>query len=271
MPASHSTTYRSFDAQKIVETTASLERRIAERFGDAGLRKIAAELNQVAREAVVRAEAIRKPIVWLRVGIWTLVIVIVGFLALIVARLRGPQAADLAIGEFLQDVEAGLGSTVFLSAGLLSLITIESRIKRNRALKAIHELRAMAHIIDMHQLTKDPERITRSGPSTASSPKRSMTPFELGRYLDYCSELLSLASKIGAVYVQDFPDPAALAAADQLATLTNDLSRTIWQKIMILDIATGPESQTASSPAESSTTVDADTPREGGSEPKLGG
>src|SRR5258708_24597219 len=34
-----------------------------------------------------------------------------------------------------------------------------SRIKRARALKAMHELRSLAHIIDMHQLTKDHESL----------------------------------------------------------------------------------------------------------------
>ena len=55
------------------------------------------------------------------------------------------------------------------------------------------------------------------------------------RYLDYCSELLSLISKIGAIYVQEFPDTVALQAVDQLASLSNDLSRGILQKIMIVE------------------------------------
>ena len=31
-----------------------------------------------------------------------------------------------------------------------------------------------------------------------SSPKRLLSPFELTRYLDYCSEMLSLAAKVAA-------------------------------------------------------------------------
>ena len=62
-----------------------------------------------------------------------------------------------------------------------------------------------------------------------------MTPFELGRYLDYCSELLSLISKTAAIYVQEFPDSVALQAVDEITSLTNGLSRSIWQKIMLLD------------------------------------
>ena len=66
-----------------------------------------------------------------------------------------------------------------------------------------------------------------------------MTTFELGRYLDYCTELLSIIGKVAAIYVQEFPDPAAVEAADELTRLTTDLTRNIWQKIMILDRTPG--------------------------------
>ena len=46
---------------------------------------------------------------------------------------------------------------------------------------------------------------------------------------------MKLAEYGCAIYVQEFPDADAVDAADQLAALTNGLSRTIWQKIMILD------------------------------------
>jgi hypothetical protein len=87
----------------------------------------------------------------------------------------------------------------------------------------------------MHQLDKDPVYVHSPGPTTASSPKRTMTAFELSRYLDYCSEMLSLLGKIAALYGRDLRDPAALAAVDQVETLTTGLSRKIWQKVMLLD------------------------------------
>src|SRR5205814_9022060 len=101
--------------------------------------------------------------------------------------------------------------------------------------EALHELRAMAHIIDMHQLTKDPESYFAEGPKTASSPRRAMTPFELNRYLDYCSEALALISKIAALYVQEFPDAVVLDAVDDMEDLTAGFSRKIWQKLTILE------------------------------------
>jgi hypothetical protein len=95
----------------------------------------------------------------------------------------------------------------------------------------------------MHQLTKDPERIVARVPEqdTASSPQHAMTRFELGRYLDYCTELLSLISKIAALYVQRFDDEVTLGAVNEVESLTSGLSKKIWQKIMILDSATAGE------------------------------
>ena len=124
-----------------------------------------------------------------------------------------------------------------IGAAILFLVALEARIKRKRCLAAIHELRSIAHIIDMHQLTKDPDRLVLPGPDTKSSPHRTMTAFELTRYLDYCIEMLSLAGKIAALYIQHFEDSEAVAAVNDLEDLTSGLSRKIWQKIMVLPTA----------------------------------
>ena len=67
------------------------------------------------------------------------------------------------------------------------------------------------------------------------APAREMRPFELTRYLDYCCEILSLVSKVAAVYVQHFDDAVTVSAASNVETLTVGLSRKIWQKIILLD------------------------------------
>ena len=89
----------------------------------------------------------------------------------------------------------------------------------------------------MHQLTKDPERLMSPQPDTDSSPSRSMTAPELGRYLDYCSEMLSLTSKIAASFVQSFNDPVVLSTVNEIETLVTGLSGKIWQKITLLERA----------------------------------
>ena len=93
----------------------------------------------------------------------------------------------------------------------------------------------LAHIIDMHQLTKDPERLLTPEQGTPSSPSRTFTKFELARYLDYCSEMLSVISKVAALYVQNFDDPVTLAAVNDVEQLTGSLSQKLWLKIDILE------------------------------------
>jgi hypothetical protein len=61
-----------------------------------------------------------------------------------------------------------------------------------------------------------------------------MTLFELSRYLDYCSEALSLTGKVAALYVQRFDDAVALDAVNEVEQLTTGLSRKIWQKLTVL-------------------------------------
>jgi hypothetical protein len=112
------------------------------------------------------------------------------------------------------------------------LLGLERRIKRARALKQLHVLRSMAHIIDLHQLSKDPEQLAE--PVRAGAPAL-LTPLQMARYLDYASELLAVASKIAAIYVQHFDDAETLAAAGDVETLTVGLSQKIWQKISILN------------------------------------
>ena len=132
-------------------------------------------------------------------------------------------------------LDASTNLVVVLGAGLLFVLTFETRMKRKRALRLIHQLRSIAHVIDMHQLPKDPERVTdRTGALTASSPEREFTAFELTRYLDYCSEMLSLTGKIAALCVKDFADSVTLSAVNEIEALTTGLSRKIWQKVTIV-------------------------------------
>jgi hypothetical protein len=230
--------YRSLDSEKILGTIETLGRRIDERFPGAGLGRVCQELLAIAGESQKRSAWIAKPQRSLRIITGGVVAVVFGGLSVLLANASWPGSGfDLVV--LVQVSEAGLNVFLLLSAAILFLATAETRVKRRRALKAIHELRALAHVIDMHQLTKDPERLLARRTETPSSPKQSLSPAELGRYLDYCSEMLSLIGKIAALYVQKFDDPVALAAVNEVEDLTTGLSRKIWQKIMIINSDAG--------------------------------
>jgi hypothetical protein len=184
----------------------------------------------------------------LRFAAGLLSIAILGIVAGLLVNIHQFQMTEYT--SFIQALDASLGSVVFIGAAILFLVSWENRIKRNRALKAIHELRAIAHIVDMHQLTKDPENYFGRGRRPVSTPKRGMTPFELNRYLDYCGDLLAIISKIAALYVQNYQDPVLLDAVDDVENLTSGLSRKIWQKLTILENMTRSLPDTPQSPRD---------------------
>jgi len=222
----------------ICSTIATLSRRIEERFPGSGLGKVAVELLRVAEDNQRVAERLRGPI-WQVRAFTALAVVMLGALALW-ALLELAQMAAGGIGgvaELLQAADAGTNQLIMLSLAVLFLVSLETRIKRRAALRMLHQLRSIAHVVDMHQLTKDPEHALRSMPSTASSPVRTLTRPQLARYLDYCSELLALTSKLAALHAQHLHDPVVLDSVNDIETLTADLSRKIWQKITILDMS----------------------------------
>jgi hypothetical protein len=114
------------------------------------------------------------------------------------------------------------------------LISLEARVKRERVLAALHELRSLAHVVDMHQLTKDPTLLLSPEARTASSPQRAMNEFQLTRYLDYCAEMLALLGKLAALYAERGRDGVVIDAVNDIENLCANLGRKIWQKIMII-------------------------------------
>lgn len=225
--------YKSLNPDKIVASTDMLYKRIYERFPKRGISKVCAELHQIAHATRERARWIAKRHWGLRIGIGVLVILLIYVTGVLFWEVE-VVIGTMDLPQFLEAINNGINDVILLGAGIFFLFTVETRLKRQRALEALHELRALAHIIDMHQLTKDPERVLSRWVKTNSSPAEGMTVFQLSRYLDYCSEMLSVIGKIAALYVQDFQDPLATAAVNEIEDLTNGLSRKIWQKIMIL-------------------------------------
>ena len=246
--------YTELRPAPICETVTVLARRIGERFPGSGLSRVANELVVIADEDRRALEDARRPLWWVRAFT---IITIVALAALVIwAGLQLVHAVELkkvGVAELLQGLDAATNEVIVLSLGIFFLVSVEARIKRRAALRRLHRLRSVAHVVDMHQLTKDPEHALRPVTPTASSPVRNFSRAQLARYLDYCTELLSLTSKLAALHAQHLQDPVVLDAVNDIETLTSDLSRKIWQKITILDIANqdvvAPQRpQTASSP-----------------------
>ena len=226
--------YRTLDPDKIVATLDQLVARISERFPGAGLARVCAELKIVAAESQARTERLAKPNIALRS--LSGLVVVAGLAALIyVARLINVQSATTELFGMLQGIEATVNLLIVVGAAVLFLTTLEGRWKRAAALADLYQLRSIVHVIDMHQLTKDPAGALHPADDTASSPRRIRNAEQLVRYLDYCSEMLSLSSKVAALYAQSTTDAQVIDAVNELERLTTNLSQKIWQKINIVE------------------------------------
>ncbi|PLX37946.1 MAG: hypothetical protein C0606_06765 [Hyphomicrobiales bacterium] len=226
--------YRTLDSEKIVATLERLQMRIEDRFPGRGLGAVCRELTGIAVEAKTRAEQIAAPNVALRIAVGSVLAVGIMLLVSVLRNVDFHPTGGTLFGV-AQGIEATINVIVLTGAAALFLVTLESRVKRKRALDDLHGLRAIVHVIDMHQLTKDPAMAFQPGRQTPSSPVRKMDPFELVRYLDYCSEMLSLTGKVGALYAQSLSDRVVVGAVNDIEVLTTNLARKIWQKIMILE------------------------------------
>lgn len=247
-------TYRNLDAEKVIRTIERLNARIFERFPGGGLSAVCGELLALAQRCSEDAARIAQPNWWLRA------LITLGFAGTITAfiaipiLLWGTADADSVAGKYepltaVQGLEAAFNIVALTWFGLMFLSSIEDRAKRRQAFKSLHQLRSITHVIDMHQLTKDPSIVAGLMPPTPSSPKRDMTPGQLLRYLDYCTEMLSLTGKVAALYAQNSRDHMIINAANEIEELTTSLSRKIWQKLIILQHY-APEDTAAPVPTE---------------------
>lgn len=224
---------KTLDADKIIATVDALARRICERFPGSGLCEVAEEFTKVAREARTDAVDLGRPN--LRVRLVTMAILVAGFslFGLVIKELH-ISAPVSEVVRLVQIIEPAANIAILMALGIAFIVRLESRWKQKQAMASLHSLRSMIHVIDMHQLTKDPNVLLGSVKPTASSPIRTMNEAELQRYLDYCSEMLSLTGKLAALYAQSVEDPAVIDTVNELESLSTNLTRKIWQKIMVL-------------------------------------
>lgn len=226
--------FSSLDPGMILATAERLQARISERFPDRGLVQVAREVVALSRSVTAEVEALTPPIWWLR-GLVTLVVLAGAGVFLWVGSLVPlNQVGRDTIGS-VQSIEAAINTLILAGFGLLALVRLEARVKRRRVARGLHGLRSIIHVIDMHQLTKDPITLSPDFQPTATSPRRDLDAVNLSRYLDYCTELLAITGKLAALYAQAVPEEAVASAVNDIEVLGSSLSRKIWQKITLIE------------------------------------
>lgn len=74
--------------------------------------------------------------------------------------------------DWLPLIESAINDLVFAAIAVFFLHTLPERVQRGQLLRLLHRLRSLAHVIDMHQHTLDPERLrpTSCRPRSADPP-----------------------------------------------------------------------------------------------------
>lgn len=217
--------YQTLDPVRIIETLERLNDRISARFPESGLSRVCAELVVTARHTAKRAAEIAAHNWPLRFAVGVVILAGVIAMANAVKLLRLEEME--ANVSLLQTLEAAVNLLILFGGATWFLVGLDDRLKRQRALDHLHTLRSIAHVVDMHQLTKDPHTLTNKSGTALSAD-------DLARYLDYCAEMLALIAKLAALYAERMRDPVVIDAVTEIENLTTGLSRKIWQKISII-------------------------------------
>ena len=220
----------------VLKTVETLHARIAARFPTRNLIKVAEELTVLIKDSTGSGNHLRRQLTWARGVSRALIalIIVLGLGAFGWGLTTAIGDETLTGAQWLPLLESTVNDLIFAAVAIFFLYTIPERLLRSRALRLLHRLRSLAHVIDMHQLTKDPERLRTGFTPTPASVRFDLDADELAHYLDYCSELLSLVGKTAALCAEDSEDNVVLDTVSTVEGLTVDLSRKIWQKILVI-------------------------------------
>ena len=231
--------YLRLDPKAVAKTLDRLHDRIKARFPERDLVQVASAVGDAIRD-VPDKERVARQLRWVRIGraslitfVWVLVSI-----GLAIAMWRGSHDFDKSTTtDWVQSTASALQIFVYSGVAVLFATEMPNRWMRRGVLKRLHTLRSVAHVVDMHQLTKDPDRLRSGSKRTSVSPDPELSADDLGRYLEYCSELLSLIGKAAALYAEISRDPIVLDTVSEIESLTIGLSRKIWQKLAMLQTA----------------------------------
>jgi hypothetical protein len=232
--------FQRLDPTAVQATVDRLVMRITRRFPERHLGSVAAELSGLVREVSEQSSADRRRnrAIGLACRMAGIVVVAVAVTAIVLAvRDARPASGGVRGFQWLSVLESGIVDVVYASIAVYFLMSLPNRLTRRRLLALMHRLRSLAHVVDMHQLTKDPERLQERFHGTDVTIAFNMSAAELANYLDYCSEILSLVAKTAALCAEESTDALVLDTVSEVETLTAGLCREIWQKISLLRTA----------------------------------
>lgn len=164
--------YQRLDSAAVRGSAATLQRRIYARFPRRSLWEVGGELIALVDEVVegggISRRRIRSARLLSRLGVLVVLLVFGTAIALAAASIwSNPES--LGPVDWLPLLETVVNDLVFAGIAIFFLLAVPQRMERARVLRVLHRLRSLAHVIDMHQLVKVPERLPTARPEAGGT------------------------------------------------------------------------------------------------------
>jgi hypothetical protein len=229
-------TLEKLEPVPVIGTARRLRDRVGARFPDRGIHRVAQELVTLTEQVADASAGSRRRTRLVR----TASHVVIGIVVLVALVAFGfavegafTEAPDNGL-DWLPLIESAVNDIVFVALAVVLLYTFPERVQRSDLLAKLHRLRSLAHIIDMHQLTKEPESLRDAFVNGTDGADVDLSPEQVEYYLEYCTELLSLVGKAAALCAEESQDEIVLNTVSTIESLTMGMSRKVWQKITVL-------------------------------------
>ena len=216
--------YNTLIVDHVIRTIRRMDRQIDTYFPDRNLANLSSSIIEFAIRHESDLERIDRPNIPIKLAIGLAISLMSGLVIYWLYELFIQNDGSGIIFQ-PQDLDAFINILIFGSAITWFLLNWQAKSKRRFIIGRINELRSFGHVIDMHQLTKDP----------FFDDEMEMSDKDLIRYLDYCGDLLSCCSKLAATYLEHTDDETVVQYVNEFESLTGQFNRKIWQKITILD------------------------------------
>lgn len=216
--------YNTLIVDHVIRTIRRMDSQIDTYFPDRNLANLSSSIIEFAIRHESDLERIDRPNIPIKLAIGLAISLMSGLVIYWLYELFIQNDGSGIIFQ-PQDLDAFINILIFGSAITWFLLNWQAKSKRRFIIGRINELRSFGHVIDMHQLTKDP----------FFDDEMEMSDDDLIRYLDYCGDLLSCCSKLAATYLEHTDDELVVQYVNEFEALTGQFNRKIWQKITILD------------------------------------
>lgn len=209
------------DPVRIINTAEKLAINVENALPNTTLAGLAKDLAQTARETDQLVKQAARPIYTIR--LLSLLAVAIGIAApLYLLGLLHVKWEFETVTDLFEAADAGFNLILLLAGALWFLFTLESRIKRNRVLESISELREFTHVIDITQLYYTPDIYV-------SDAEDSPSRFD-HTYLFFCTQMLGVITNLAALYTRGASSDSIWRAASEVETLANSIATKLVSK-----------------------------------------